>query len=155
MDQAFMSAAVSASAEGVARRDGGPFGAVVVCGGRIVARAWNRVIVDQDPTAHAEVNAIREACRALGRFHLEDCELYTSCEPCPMCLGAVYWAKIGAVYYAASREDAAAAGFGDAWIYEELARAPEARGVRFVKADAAEAVAVMRRWQADAGRHPY
>ena len=155
MEQAFMNAAVSASAEGAARHDGGPFGAVVVCQGRIVARAWNRVIRDQDPTSHAEVNAIREACRALGRFHLEDCELYTSCEPCPMCLGAVYWAKLGAVYYAASREDAAAAGFGDAWIYEELSKPPEARGVRFVRAEAGEAVAVMRRWQADSGRRLY
>lgn len=155
MEKAFISAAVSASAEGVARRDGGPFGAVVVSGGRIIARAWNRVIRDQDPTAHAEMNAIREACRVLGRFHLEDCELYTSCEPCPMCLGGIYWAKLGAVYYAASREDAALAGFDDAWIYEELAKPPEARAVRFVKAEPEAAVDVMRRWRADAGRDLY
>jgi tRNA(Arg) A34 adenosine deaminase TadA len=150
-----MNAAVSASAEGVAKRDGGPFGAVVVRQGHIIARAWNRVICDQDPTAHAEINAIREACQALGRFHLEDCELYTSCEPCPMCLGAVYWAKLGAVFFAASRGDAADVGFGDAWIYEEMALPPEARGVRFVKADSSQAVAVMRGWQADTGRQPY
>lgn len=150
-----MDAAIAASAEGVAKRDGGPFGAVVVCQGKVVARAWNRVIREQDPTAHAEINAIREACRALGRFHLEDCELYTSCEPCPMCLGAIYWAKLGAVYYAAARGDAAAAGFGDEWIYEELEKVPERRAVRFVKAEAATAVAVMRAWRADGDRKPY
>ena len=150
-----MREAVAAAEEGVARREGGPFGAVVVCRGRVVARAWNRVIADRDPTAHAEVNAIREACRALGRFHLEDCELYTSCEPCPMCLGAIYWARLQTVHYAATRSDAAAAGFSDADIYGELALSPEARSVRFVKEDARTAVGVMRAWQADAARHPY
>ena len=101
-----MREAVSAAEHGVLRRDGGPFGAVVVREGRVVSRAWNRVILENDPTAHAEVNAIREACRLLGRFHLEDCELYTSCEPCPMCLGAIYWAGLPIVYYAATRDDA-------------------------------------------------
>ena len=102
MRQALMAEAVRAAAEGLARRDGGPFGAVIVRSGEVVCRAWNRVIREQDPTAHAEVNAIREACRLLGRFHLEDCELYTSCEPCPMCLGAIYWARLAGVCYAYS-----------------------------------------------------
>jgi guanine deaminase len=155
MEQAFMDAAVAASAEGVARRDGGPFGAVIVRDGKMIARAWNRVIRDQDPTAHAEVNTIREACRILGRFHLEDCELYTSCEPCPMCLGAIYWARLRAVYYAATREDAASVGFSDAAIYDELLLLPESRAVRFRKADSAAALAVMRAWQADLDKHAY
>ena len=155
MEHEFMREAVSAAAEGVSRREGGPFGAVVVRDGRVVARAWNRVVLDQDPTAHAEVNAIREACRKLNRFHLEDCDLYTSCEPCPMCLGAVYWARLRAVYYAATRDDAARAGFCDADLYKEIQLAPADRTVRFVKMDASSALAVMREWQADAARHPY
>ena len=155
MQERFMREAVAAAAAGVARGDGGPFGAVIVRDGRIVARAWNRVVRDQDPTAHAEVNAIREACRALGRFHLEDCELYTSCEPCPMCLGAIYWARLSAVYYAATRDDAAGVGFSDAWIYGEIAVTPAERTVRFVRMDGAAALSVMRAWQADVGRHVY
>jgi tRNA(Arg) A34 adenosine deaminase TadA len=155
MVQDFMSAAVAAACEGVARQDGGPFGAVVVRNGQILARACNQVIRDQDPTAHAEVNAIRGACRALGRFHLEDCDLYTSCEPCPMCLGAIYWARLRTVFYAATRNDAASLGFSDAAIYAELSLPPSARSVSFVKQDAAAALAMMRVWQADADKHVY
>lgn len=151
----FMREAVEAAELGVSRHDGGPFGAVVVREGRVVARAWNRVIVAKDPTAHAEVNAIREACRFLGRFHLEDCELYTTCEPCPMCLGAIYWSRLRAVHYAATRDDAAAAGFCDAAVYAELEKRPESRQVPFVKEDAAAALAVMRAWMADAGKQAY
>ena len=151
----FMQEAVSAAARGVALRDGGPFGAVIVRDGHVVACAWNRVILEQDPTSHAEVNAIRAACRVLGRFSLEDCELYTSCEPCPMCLGAVYWAGLRTVHYAATREDAAHLGFSDALIYEELAAPPEHRTVRFLKTEAAAALAVMRSWQSDTGHHAY
>ncbi len=155
MERTLMEAAVSAAAEGVERQEGGPFGAVVVREGRVIARAWNRVVRDLDPTAHAEVNAIREACRALGRFHLEDCDLVTSCEPCPMCLGAIYWARLRSVTFAAGRDDAAGVGFSDAWIYEELARPPEARTVKFSRVDPESALAVMRRWQADVARQPY
>jgi tRNA(Arg) A34 adenosine deaminase TadA len=155
MEQDFMRAAVEAAQGGVSRQEGGPFGAVVVRNGQILASACNRVIREQDPTSHAEVNAIREACRLLGRFHLEDCDLYTSCEPCPMCLGVIYWARLRAVYFAATRDDAADVGFSDAAIYDELALPPEARSVRFVKTDAADAVAVMRAWQADTGKHTY
>lgn len=150
-----MREAVSAAEHGVSRRDGGPFGAVVVREGRVVARAWNRVILENDPTAHAEVNAIREACRLLGRFHLEDCELYTSCEPCPMCLGAIYWAGLPIVYYAATRDDAAGAGFNDSLIYDELALRPETRKVRFIKTDAAAARAVFQKWMFDTDKHAY
>ncbi len=155
MEEDFMRQAVAAAQEGISLQEGGPFGAVIVRNGQLVARAWNRVIREQDPTAHAEVNAIRVACRVLGRFHLEDCDLYTSCEPCPMCLGAIYWARLHAVYYAATRDDAAGAGFSDAAIYQELALPPQTRSMRFVKTDAAAAVAVLKAWQADAGKHPY
>ena len=150
-----MRAAVEAAEEGVSRGEGGPFGAVIVRNGQIVSRAWNRVIREQDPTAHAEMNAIREACRTLGRFHLDDCELYTSCEPCPMCLGAIYWARLNAVYYAATREDADGVGFSDARIYKEIASLPAERAVRFIKMDATAAVSVMRVWQGDTGRRVY
>ena len=111
---------------------GGPFGAVVVKDGKVIAEASNTVTVDNDPTAHAEVNAIRKACAALGTFDLSGCELYTSCEPCPMCLAACYWAHIDKVYYAADREDAAAAGFDDSDIYRELALPVDRRRIPFV-----------------------
>ena len=155
MEEKFMREAVAAAAEGVARGDGGPFGAVIVRNGLVVSRAWNRVIRDQDPTAHAEVNAIREACRLAMRFHLEDCELYTSCEPCPMCLGAIYWARLSAVYYAATREDAEGIGFSDAQIYNEIASLPSERTLRFVRMETASAVSVMRAWQTETGRCIY
>ena len=155
MEEKFMREAVAAAAEGVALGDGGPFGAVIVRNGLVVSRAWNSVIRDQDPTAHAEVNAIREACRAVKRFHLEDCVLYTSCEPCPMCLGAIYWARLNAVYYAATRDDADKIGFSDARIYNEIAVLPAERAMKFVKMDTAAAESVMRSWNADAGRNVY
>jgi len=151
----FMSEAVQAAAQGVSRGDGGPFGAVIVRDEHVVASAWNRVILDVDPTSHAEVNVIRAACRILGRFHLEDCELYTSCEPCPMCLGAIYWARLRTVHYAATRDDASGIGFDDSLIYGELAANPENRRIRFIKTDASEAQTVMRAWQAHASRRTY
>src|SRR5688572_9386511 len=101
---------------------GGPFGAVVVCKGKVVGRGWNRVTSSNDPTAHAEVVAIRDACRKLKSFQLQDCELYTSCEPCPMCLSAIYWARLRRVYYANTRKDAARIDFDDDFIYREVAR---------------------------------
>ena len=99
---------------------GGPFGAIVVCDNQIISRGYNNVFSSNDPTAHAEVDAIRKACQALGRFELPDCELYTSCEPCPMCLGAIYWARLKQVYFGNTRQDAAAIGFDDDFIYQEL-----------------------------------
>jgi guanine deaminase len=103
---------------------GGPFGAVIVRGGRLIAEAANSVISTNDPTAHAEVNAIRAASRSLGLFDLSGCEIYSSCEPCPMCLGAIYWARLDAVWYAATRHDAAQAGFSDERIYRAFAAEP-------------------------------
>ena len=109
---------------------GGPFGALVVQGDRVLAAACNEVTSRNDPTAHAEIQAIRAACELLGSFQLSDCDVYTSCEPCPMCLGALYWARPRAVYFAATRKEAAAAGFDDATIYDELALPLEGRSMR-------------------------
>lgn len=115
-----MRRAIALSEESVAN-GGGPFGAVIAKDGEIVAEASNQVTINSDPTAHAEVSAIREACRLLGRFDLSGCSIYTSCEPCPMCLGAIYWARLDKIYYANDRKDAARIGFDDEFIYEELA----------------------------------
>ena len=111
---------------------GGPFGAVIVRGGQIIAGCSNSVTIDNDPTAHAEVNTIRQACRKLKSFNLSGCVIYTSCEPCPMCLGAIYWAGIERIYYGNTREDAAAINFADNFIYEELARPMHSRTVPII-----------------------
>jgi tRNA(Arg) A34 adenosine deaminase TadA len=122
LQRRFLELAISEAIAGVQARDGGPFGAVVVQGGRAIARAHNRVTSRPDPTAHAEVEAIRDACRELRTHSLAGCELYSSCEPCPMCLSAIHWARIGRVYYAATRADAAQGGFDDARLHEQLLR---------------------------------
>ena len=116
----FMKEAIRLSVENVESGKGGPFGAVVVKDGKIIARGANQVTASNDPTAHAEVVAIRKACEALGTFQLDGCELYTSCEPCPMCLGAIYWARPDRIYFANTKEDAKAIHFDDQFIYEEL-----------------------------------
>ena len=134
---------------------GGPFGAVVARDGAIVARGWNAVTSSLDPTAHAEVVAIRRACRKLGTFRLDGCVLYTSCEPCPMCLAAAYWARVDRLVYAASRDDAARAGFDDAFIYDQIPLAPEARSLRTDHLLRAEALAVFEEWLAMPDRVPY
>ena len=120
MIDSFMQEAIRLSVEKMREGKGGPFGAVVVKDGQIISRGWNEVTTTNDPTAHAEVVAIREACRALQTFRLDDCELYASCEPCPMCLSAIYWARIDRLYFAATRQDAAAAGFDDEFLYREI-----------------------------------
>jgi len=118
----FMAEAIRLAEENVRTGGGGPFGAVVVKDGKIIARGTNLVTSTNDPTAHAEVVVIREACRTLGSFQLTGCDIYASCEPCPMCLSAIYWARLDALYFAAGREDAAAAGFDDALLYEEVSK---------------------------------
>ncbi len=123
----FLRRSIALATENVARGGGGPFGAVVVRDGRIVGEGVNTVTAAHDPTAHGEVNAIRAASKALGVFSLAGCQLYTSCEPCPMCLAAAYWARIDAIYYGASAADAARAGFDDAFIYQELQKNPAER----------------------------
>lgn len=125
----FMRTAIERAVDNV-HEGGGPFAALIVRDGAIIAQGTNRVTASNDPTAHAEMVAIRAACKTLGRFHLDGCTLYTTCEPCPMCLGAIYWAHLDGVFYASTREDAAAAGFDDAHIYEEVDRPPEERSIR-------------------------
>jgi tRNA(Arg) A34 adenosine deaminase TadA len=124
----FMREAIRLAEENV-RNGGGPFGAIVVRHGKIIATGTNRVTLENDPTAHAEVSAIREACRVLGSFQLADCEIYSSCEPCPMCLGAIYWARPAKLYFGATRKEAAEAEFDDAFIYSEINLSPENRKI--------------------------
>jgi tRNA(Arg) A34 adenosine deaminase TadA len=112
---------------------GGPFGAVIVRDRKIVAEGWNRVTSDNDPTAHAEIVAIRSACSALERFDLSGCEIFSNCEPCPMCLGAIYWARLSRIYYSHTRQDAAAIGFDDAFIYDEMSLAAESRRIPAIR----------------------
>jgi len=131
MSNSFMLEAIERAVENVRTGRGGPFGAIVVKGGRVIATGTNLVTTINDPTAHAEVTAIREACRALGTFQLTGCEIYTSCEPCPMCLGAIYWARPDRVYFAATASDAAEAGFDDSFIYEELKHSHHERKIPF------------------------
>ena len=128
-EQRFMQAAIDVAREGMLQGKGGPFGCVVVKGEEIVGKGCNSVIGDNDPTAHAEVVAIRDACKNLGSFQLTGCEVYTSCEPCPMCLGAIYWARPKRIFFAANRHDAQQAGFDDSFIYEELKLPYEARQI--------------------------
>ena len=132
MDATFMQEAIEQAIENVRTGRGGPFGALVVKDGEVVARGANLVTASNDPTAHAEVVAIRKACRSLGSFQLDGCDLYTSCEPCPMCLGAIYWARLRRVFYGGTHEDAAAAGFDDHFIYDELALPPEERHIAMI-----------------------
>jgi tRNA(Arg) A34 adenosine deaminase TadA len=120
-EQTYMREALRLAKENITTGQGGPFGAVIVHDGKIISRAANAVVRTNDPTAHGEIVAIRQACGILGTFHLDTCELYTSCEPCPMCMGAIYWARIPRVYYAASGEDAHDAGFDDIAFYEQIA----------------------------------
>ena len=133
----------------------GPFGAVVVRGDKIVAEGTNQVTAAFDPTAHAEIVAIRNACDVLGSFQLTGCELYASCEPCPMCLGAIYWARPDRVYYASTRHDAAAAGFDDDYIYKELAVAPGDRRIEMTRIVHDEAPEPFRVWTENRDRIPY
>jgi tRNA(Arg) A34 adenosine deaminase TadA len=144
--EAFMRRALALAREGMNGNAGGPFGAVIVKDGRIVGEGWNRVTSTNDPTAHAEVVAIREACRALGSFDLSGAEIYASCEPCPMCLAAIYWARIGRIYYANTREGAARIGFDDDHIYREFARPMEKRAIPMERLLAREAEADFAAW---------
>ncbi len=143
MIEKFIREALDLSLENVRSGRGGPFGAVVVRGDTIIGRGANSVTAGNDPTAHAEIVSIRMACQALGSFQLHDCDLYASCEPCPMCLGAIYWARLRCYYYANTRADATRAGFDDSHIYDEISRPAELRSVpgsRVVLTDAAQAL---------------
>jgi tRNA(Arg) A34 adenosine deaminase TadA len=146
MKPKFMREAIRISIAKMRANCGGPFGAVVVRQGKIVGRGWNQVTSTNDPTAHAEVMAIREACRRLKTFQLDDCELYTSCEPCPMCLSAIYWARFRKVYFGNSRHDAAKIEFDDDFIYREVATPLEKRKILMKQFLRAEAITAFKEW---------
>ena len=151
----FMRRAIQLSLEKMEQGSGGPFGAVVVKDGAIIAEGWNRVTSINDPTAHAEIVAIRAACTALGRFSLHDCEIYTSCEPCPMCLAAVYWARLERIYYANTRADAARIGFDDDLLYRELAAPIAARHLPMIRLLPDEARLAFEAWERKPDKTPY
>ncbi len=144
-DKKFMREAIRLADESV-KKGGGPFGAVIVKDGEIIAGSSNSVTIDNDPTAHAEVNTIRQACQKLGTFDLSDCVIYTSCEPCPMCLGAIYWAHLKCVYYGNTKKDAAAIDFADDFIYEELDKPIDHRSVPFIHMLNEEALNSFKLW---------
>lgn len=146
MHDTFMREAIDLSMNVLSTKQGGPFGAVVVRDGQVVGRGSNRVTVCNDPTAHAEVVAIRDACSTLNTFQLSDCVLYTSCEPCPMCLAAVYWARIPVLYFANNRKDAAHIGFDDDFLYEQVSLAPEKRTLQMIPLLREEALAAFQGW---------
>ena len=150
-----MQLAIRLAKENVTSGKGGPFGAVVVKNGEVIATGVNRVTADNDPTAHAEVNAIREACRALATFQLPGCVLYTSCEPCPMCLGAVYWVRLDAVYYGSTCHDAAEVGFDDSLIYDEMKTPRSQRKVPMLQLLPDQAIEAFRAWQQHQARVAY
>lgn len=151
----FMKEAIRIAVANVENGTGGPFGAVVVRDGKIIATSGNTVVPDNDPTAHAEVNAIRKACKQLDSFQLKDCEIYSSCEPCPMCLGAIYWARPARVYYACTKEDAAAGGFDDSFIYKEIMLDGPTRCIPFENKREEGAGKEFRLWQATNNKTRY
>lgn len=151
----FMRLAIAMSEKNVLESLGGPFGAVVVKDGKIIAKSGNKVTTTNDPTAHAEVSAIRMACKKLQTFDLSGCVIYTSCEPCPMCLSAIYWARIEVIYYANTKTDAAAIGFDDQFIYEEIAKPMHLRKVPVNQLLRNEALAAFKLWDGSAMKIDY
>ncbi len=147
--------AVRLSAERMREGAGGPFGAVIVKDGKVIAEGWNKVTSSNDPTAHAEVVAIRLACEKLGTFSLEGCHIYASCEPCPMCLAAIYWARIDRIYFGNTREEAAAIGFDDEFLYREIPKPIEERAIPTKHLALPEAQAVFAEWQAKPDKVTY
>jgi len=155
MSPDLMRRAIALALENVRSGRGGPFAALVAKDGRVIAEGANSVTSTNDPTAHAEIVAIREACRVLRNFQLAECDLYTTCEPCPMCLGAIYWARPARVFYAGLAADAADAGFDDAFIYDELKVAPEERRIPMLQCMREESLAVFSAWKRQPNKTPY
>jgi len=153
-DNKFLRRAVELARESISN-GGGPFGAVITLNEKIISEAYNKVVLSNDPTAHAEVLAIRQAASVLKTHNLDKCTLYTSCEPCPMCLGAIYWAGIKKVFYACDRNDAEKAGFSDSFIYEEISLDPENRKISFIRIDDAGGIEVFRSWDELTDKIPY
>lgn len=155
MSEPFLQRAIALAIENVNSGQGGPFAALIVQNGKIIAEGVNRVTSGNDPTAHAEIEAIREACRVIGNFQLFGCDLYASCEPCPMCFGAIYWARPDRVFYAATAADAAAAGFDDAFIYEELRRPPGNRRFSITQSFHPDSLRPFQAWLSSSSKKPY
>ncbi len=147
MQEKFMLRAIELSKTNVEAHGGGPFGAVVVLNGKIIGEGFNKVTASNDPTAHAEVEAIRAACKFVSNFELKDAEIYTSCEPCPMCLSAIYWARLAKIYYANTRKDAAAINFDDDFLYQEIPKDLSLRKIKMVQIGRDEALKVFRTWE--------
>jgi len=145
-NEKFMRKAISLSEKNI-EKGGGPFGAVIVKDGKVIATGCNRVTCNNDPTAHAEVTAIRNACKKAGDFNLEGCEIYSSCEPCPMCLSAIYWARISKLYYGNTKKDAAKIGFDDSFIYDELEKSPAKRTIPASQHLEKEAIVAFENWE--------
>jgi tRNA(Arg) A34 adenosine deaminase TadA len=152
---AWMREAIRLSANAMRRNLGGPFGALIVRKGKIIARGFNKVTSSGDPTAHAEIVAIRAACRKLKTFSLRGCEIYCSCEPCPMCLAAIYWARMGRIYFAATKRDAARIGFDDGLIYAEMTRSMRRRRVAMIRLLRQEGLKIFEEWQRKADKVLY
>jgi guanine deaminase len=155
IEQANMQVAIELAKQSMNKQNGGPFGAVVVKDGKVVGKGINQVTSSNDPTAHAEVNAIRDACQNLKTFDLSGSEIYTTCEPCPMCLGAIYWAKIDKIYYAANRRDAANAGFIDDFIYKEFSLPSEKRALKSTQVMKDDAVKIFENWNSKTDKIVY
>jgi len=155
MHNPFMARAIQLSVENVRSGQGGPFGAIIVKSGEIIAEGVNCVSLTNDPTAHAEVIAIREACKKLQFFELKGCEIYTSCEPCPMCLGAIYWARPDRVYFGNTAADAAKVGFDDSFIYQEIAQTHSQRKIPMIQMMRDEALEAFRAWDQKSNKVPY
>ncbi len=151
----FMDEAIALSLEKMMANEGGPFGAVVVKDGEIIGRGWNKTTSTNDPTAHAEISAIRDACQKLKDYSLEGCEIYSSCEPCPMCLSAIYWARIDKLYFAADRNDAAKAGFDDAFFYEQVCLPKESRSLPMIQIQRTSALKVFKEWATKEDKEEY
>ena len=151
----FMRRAIELSVQNVAVHGGGPFGAVVVQDGVIVGEGWNQVTANNDPTSHAEINAIRAACKIIARFDLRGASIYTSCEPCPMCLAAIYWARLDAIFYANTKLDAAAIQFDDNFIYQQLSKPVDERSIPMTQLLRDEASAAFVLWRNTASKTPY
>jgi guanine deaminase len=154
-NEVFMSRAIELSRKSMNSLNGGPFGALVVRGDEIISEGTNSVTPWNDPTAHAEIVAIRRACSKLNTFQLDGCDIYCSCEPCPMCLGAIYWARPRAVYFAGERADAAHAGFDDAFIYDELTVPPQSRRIPMVQMMREQAMKILEEWKAKPNKTEY
>ena len=155
MDNPFMARAIQLSLDNVLSGQGGPFGAVIVKDSKIIAEGVNRVTIDNDPTAHAEIVTIREACTRLNSFTLADCEIYTSCEPCPMCLGAIYWAHLSRIHFGNLAADASKVGFDDSFIYQQIAQPFSQRKIPMLQMMREEALAAFRSWQEKPNKIPY